>query len=214
MAFTICTLGARIYRGKHTRSTVDQCLLQCPCCRLGEVYSWNYTTQSPYFPGECGRIRGAAEFFPPNRDRTFVQLYNPDLCRTIKLDFARESKTKNGNVSGYVYEVTPEVFANSSVNPDNACFEGDSHHQLPGGVFNASACRFGAPIFMSQPHFFQADPFYLQQVSYAVQSLSQLISLGITSLHTLFWNDLRLTVDVKRVGVVLGHKMGSRRSML
>ena len=27
-----------------------------------------------------------------------------------------------------------------------------------------SACRFGAPIFMSQPHFYQADPFYISQL--------------------------------------------------
>jgi len=48
-------------------------------------------------------------------------------------------------------------FANSSINPDNKCFEA---HQIPSGMFNASACRFGAPIFMSQPHFYHADPYY------------------------------------------------------
>lgn len=29
---------------------------------------------------------------------------------------------------------------------------------------NITACRFGAPVFMSYPHFYQADPFYLNQV--------------------------------------------------
>ena len=27
-------------------------------------------------------------------------------------------------------------------------------------MFNASACRFNAPIFLSEPHFYQADPYY------------------------------------------------------
>ena len=38
--------------------------------------------------------------------------------------------------------------------------------QLPSGVYNASACRFGAPIFMSQPHFYQADPYFAEQVKH------------------------------------------------
>ena len=32
--------------------------------------------------------------------------------------------------------------------------------ELPSGVFNASKCHFGAPIFISQPHFYEADPYY------------------------------------------------------
>lgn len=29
---------------------------------------------------------------------------------------------------------------------------------------NISSCRFGSPVFMSYPHFYQADDFYLNQV--------------------------------------------------
>lgn len=35
---------------------------------------------------------------------------------------------------------------------------------VPSGLFNVSSCRFGAPVFMSFPHFYNADPFYHQQV--------------------------------------------------
>jgi scavenger receptor class B, member 1 len=35
---------------------------------------------------------------------------------------------------------------------------------VPSGLFNVSSCRFGAPVFMSFPHFYNADPFYRQQV--------------------------------------------------
>ena len=48
-------------------------------------------------------------------------------------------------------------FANSTINPENKCFE---TKEIPSGMFDASLCRFGAPIFMSQPHFYQADPYY------------------------------------------------------
>ena len=29
---------------------------------------------------------------------------------------------------------------------------------------NVSSCRFGSPVFMSYPHFYNADPFYVEQV--------------------------------------------------
>lgn len=35
---------------------------------------------------------------------------------------------------------------------------------VPSGLFNVSSCRFGAPVFMSFPHFYSADPFYREQV--------------------------------------------------
>ena len=70
-----------------------------------------------------------------------------------------------------VYRISPRFFANSTDNPDNWCFfaEGDGSpregKEIPSGLFNASACLFGSPTFMSQPHFYQADPVYLDGVA-------------------------------------------------
>ena len=47
----------------------------------------------------------------------------------------------------------PEYFANRTENPSNGCFDGG--REWPSGVFNVSACRFKAPVFLSQPHFYQ-----------------------------------------------------------
>ena len=58
---------------------------------------------------------------------------------------------------------------------------------LPSGVYNASACRFGAPIFMSQPHFYQADPYFAEQVNLA----------GSVSLITKFYKFKDLSKDIK-----------------
>jgi scavenger receptor class B protein 1 len=46
--------------------------------------------------------------------------------------------------------------------PENECFCGGEC--VPSGLFNVSSCRYGTPVFMSFPHFYHADPFYLQQV--------------------------------------------------
>uniref|UniRef100_A0A1B0GM36 Uncharacterized protein n=1 Tax=Phlebotomus papatasi TaxID=29031 RepID=A0A1B0GM36_PHLPP len=35
---------------------------------------------------------------------------------------------------------------------------------MPSGVLNISSCRYGSPVFVSFPHFYAADPFYLDQV--------------------------------------------------
>ena len=51
---------------------------------------------------------------------------------------------------GSVYEIDKYFFGNSSIYSSN----------LPSGIFDISSCRFGPPIFISQPHFYQADPYY------------------------------------------------------
>lgn len=35
---------------------------------------------------------------------------------------------------------------------------------VPSGVRGISKCRFGAPAFISFPHFYEADPIYLQYI--------------------------------------------------
>jgi len=72
------------------------------------------------------------------------------------------SQTVKG-VKGVRYEMMPEFFANRTENPSNGCFDGG--REWPSGVFNVSACRFKAPVFLSQPHFYQADPWYVSQFS-------------------------------------------------
>jgi hypothetical protein len=36
---------------------------------------------------------------------------------------------------------------------------------MPSGVRSISKCRFGAPAFVSFPHFYEADPSYLQNIN-------------------------------------------------
>lgn len=51
---------------------------------VGQICEWkNLSTVDPkVYPGECGKLSGSAgEFFPPKRDKTFVDFFSPDLCR-------------------------------------------------------------------------------------------------------------------------------------
>lgn len=49
------------------------------------------------------------------------------------------------------------------MDPRNECFCGGEC--VPSGTVNVSTCRFGAPGFVSFPHFFRADPAYRDNVT-------------------------------------------------
>ncbi|KAJ1519319.1 hypothetical protein ONE63_004618 [Megalurothrips usitatus] len=125
---------------------------------LGELRKWNFNNFTPYYEGSCGDLRGSAgELWPPGRspaDR--VSLFAPDLCRSVSLDFA--GRMQEAGVDGLRFEGGPLMLDNGQLDADNACFcDGQC---VAGGVANVSACRYGAPAFVSFPHFHLADPAY------------------------------------------------------
>lgn len=126
--------------------------------KLGRIHTLNYTTHNNFYPGQCGQYHGSPDMSPPYLQGTPKQyIFNPDLGRTMELSLTDTNVGVHG-IKGYEYKLDKSFFANSTYNRDNFCFE--HGNPLPNGVFNASAVRFNAPIYMSQPHFFQADPFY------------------------------------------------------
>ncbi len=63
--------------------------------------------------------------------------------------------------------MTDMYFANKTKNPANWCYDPNGRG-LPSGVYDAGPCMMAAhppPALMSQPHFYQADPFYLDQIA-------------------------------------------------
>jgi len=141
--------------------------------KMGQVHSWNYSTTG-LFPGQCGQVRGGAgEFYPPFMEKTFIEMYSNDLCRSLKFNFKNEMMVKG--INSYEFVADHSLFANGTENPLNSCFEPQTAF-LPSGVFNTSVCRFGAPVFVSQPHFHQADPYYLNMVGKGIAPNSSLHS--------------------------------------
>lgn len=55
-------------------------------------------------------------------------------------------------------------FANSTDCPDNECYQ----NNVPSGVQNVTQCKMKSPAFVSRPHFYKADPSYLQQFQYGM----------------------------------------------
>jgi hypothetical protein len=66
-------------------------------------------------------------------------------------------------LNGYRYVMSKYFVDNGTSDPGTVCkFKEDC---LPQGVLNVTSCRNEAPIFISNPHFFNADTYYVSQVS-------------------------------------------------
>ncbi|XP_076053206.1 protein croquemort-like [Oratosquilla oratoria] len=131
---------------------------------VGKIDLWNDSRKTPFFDAPCNEVVGSAgEMFTPGLDKTFIQFYSSDLCMSMKLFFKEEIEDKNG-IPAYRYWGSVNTFANHTFVPEHKCFcvEGIC---APTGLLNAQSCRMGSPAFISFPHFFNADPALLDQVS-------------------------------------------------
>merc|ERR1719158_1789223 len=138
--------------------------------KMGQVNTWNYTTNPGYWKGNCGQVKGGAgEFYPPGLQKTFIEMYSNDLCRTLRFNFSKEVDVKG--INSYEFVADKGFFANGTMNPNNKCFDSQD---IPSGLFDSSACRFGAPVFISQPHFYQADTYYLDKIKSGLKPNSSL----------------------------------------
>jgi hypothetical protein len=129
---------------------------------LGIVRSWNYKNRSDYFEGECSKVAGSVgDIFPPVKSKgDQLEMFVPDFCRSVKLEYSEDTEILG--IPGYKYEASKSVLGNGTVDTTNRCNCGGEC--LPSGVFNISACRYGIPAFISYPHFYKGDPYYLRQL--------------------------------------------------
>jgi hypothetical protein len=129
---------------------------------LGIVRNWNYKNKSDFFEGECSKVAGSVgDIFPPVQAKEDkLEMFVPDFCRSLKLEYSEEVKVRG--LHAYRYEASETLIDNGTVDSANNCNCGGEC--LPFGVFNISACRNGIPVFMSYPHFHKADTYYLRQL--------------------------------------------------
>lgn len=131
--------------------------------KLSTIQSFNYRDHNNYYSGECSQLYGATgELFPPKQSRDSIDLFVPDMCRTVPFDYERD-ETVHG-VTGYRFSGGRRAVDNGTEFPENACFSGGSTEFVPSGVMNISACRYGSPVFISFPHYYAGDQFYVNEV--------------------------------------------------
>lgn len=130
--------------------------------KLGITRAWNYQTSTPHYSTPCNEVHGSGgEFFPPfqTKDRS-ISIYSGELCRYMNLYFSEETEINGLNL--LKFSGTERSVDNGTKYTESACFSnGDS---LPFGLMNVSACRYGAPAFVSYPQFYAADPYYVRSI--------------------------------------------------
>lgn len=89
-----------------------------------------------------------------------LQVFEAEVCRSIHLTYDREVEAEG--IPGYRFALPKDIF--SEENPDNQCFckEADKSNCPKSGVVSVGACKQGAPIFISNPYFLDADPSYAE----------------------------------------------------
>ncbi|XP_064163990.1 scavenger receptor class B member 1 isoform X1 [Anguilla rostrata] len=123
--------------------------------RVHKVDSWNGLKEVNYWrTKQCNMINGTAgQMWPPfMTTESTLPFYSPDACRSMELVYQRPGEMEGIPVYRFVAPTT--LFANGSVYPPNEGF-------CPcrqSGLLNVSSCRNNAPVFISHPHFYNADP--------------------------------------------------------
>jgi hypothetical protein len=118
-------------------------------------------------------------------------------CRSMMLEYSG-TKVIEG-IESYVYTGGRHLLDNGDLYPDNKCFCSNKPREdpcaLPTGVANVSLCRYGAPAFVSYPHFYLSDPSYMELIDMPNATDSDMFSLTLEPVST--WNLLCLFVTLQ-----------------
>ncbi|XP_003690138.2 scavenger receptor class B member 1 [Apis florea] len=135
---------------------------------FGLINRLNGMDRLPYWSNApCNSIRASeGSFFPP-RDKTgadIVHIWDKDLCRTLPLKY--HGSTEKSGIKADLYIPPDAVFGRPNESaPENECFCPDDMSTCPSnGLQNISPCQYSAPVYLSFPHFYKADPNLLDAV--------------------------------------------------
>lgn len=136
--------------------------------KLGALQLWNRSNKTHLYRGDCDNVYGTSgELWPPIKEglKPPATVFATDVCRAITIKY--DSDYKSQGIKGYKWVADESVFDNGLKHPEMSCYcsaPAESCPDLLPGVFNASSCKFGAPAFVSFPHFYLADDYYTNSV--------------------------------------------------
>ncbi|XP_052739290.1 protein croquemort [Bicyclus anynana] len=132
--------------------------------QLGNVEKWKFSNRT-VFRDECGEVRGSTgELWAPELGQPEVTIFAPDICTYMILPATGPVHVQG--IDGVQYAANNSLFDNGYRYPHQACYCAEVRDAdcLPSGALNVSACRYGAPAFVSQPHFYNMDPHYPSKI--------------------------------------------------
>lgn len=154
--------GSSSYDGRFHMNTGTDDIGQ-----LGMLQLWNFAGHTAY-AGDCGLVQGTTgELWPPVSDKQRpLEMFVGDVCRKIKLRY--DSEGEKFSVKAQKYVMDESVLDNGWHYPEAACYCTANAAECPDllpGALNVSACKFGAPAFLSLPHFYMGDESYRAKIN-------------------------------------------------
>ncbi|XP_011162113.1 protein croquemort isoform X1 [Solenopsis invicta] len=127
---------------------------------MGLLKEWNFSNRTDKYEGSCGSVGGSlGDFWPPLLDNQTLSIFIPDICTTLNLSKDNSTTTEVEGIKGSTYTANKYMLDNGKYVASRQCYcpKGNCG---PSGTLDISSCKFGAPAFVSLPHFYLADPSY------------------------------------------------------
>ncbi|CAG7833581.1 unnamed protein product [Allacma fusca] len=142
---------------------------------IGKIVSMDGKSKMDYWADEsspehqhCNQINGSDGTLQAplvTKDRT-MEVFHPILCRSLRFNFNKETSV-NG-IKAYQFKFPQDMFASPDKNPANQCFCKKSKYAMNepcvDGGYYLSACKYGAPIVVTKPHFADGEKRFFDNV--------------------------------------------------
>ncbi|XP_039285487.1 lysosome membrane protein 2 [Nilaparvata lugens] len=122
---------------------------------FGIINRYNGRDRMDTWQSDCNSlVAGDGSLYPPYtlQSKKPIYIYTKEFCRRIPLIFEKNAEW----TPALRYKNPSNVFSSPESNPDNSCFCIDSQC-APEGLQNTKPCSYGAPVYISFPHFLLAD---------------------------------------------------------
>ncbi|KAI4493242.1 hypothetical protein M0802_009530 [Mischocyttarus mexicanus] len=126
---------------------------------MGIVKNWNFQSKTNYYKDSCGIISGTnGDLWPPLLDNKTASIFVPDICTYVTLTYQNQSSYESIEGNKFISDET--TLDNGDIVKSRKCYCVNETNCEPSGVLDVSKCKYGAPAFISLPHYYLADSSY------------------------------------------------------
>ncbi|XP_065290427.2 lysosome membrane protein 2-like [Dermacentor albipictus] len=133
--------------------------------KFAKLEQWNNHSSLNYWAGPtCNMINGTdgGQFAPFLSKDSTLYVFSTDLCRSMH--FRYEKETEVHGIRTWRFTIPASLFESADIREENRCFCLTAPVCPKSGVTHVAACRKGAPIVLSSPHFYNGDESFVRAV--------------------------------------------------
>lgn len=133
--------------------------------KFAKLEQWNNQRTLNYWAGPtCNMINGTdgGQFAPFLSKDSTLYVFSTDLCRSMY--FRYEKETQVHGIRAWRFTIPASLFESADIREENRCFCLTAPQCPKSGITHVAACRKGAPIVLSSPHFYHGDEEFVRAV--------------------------------------------------